>query len=184
MKKPSGAAKDPASGKRKQQSLKSSFARATTSPAALPAHVQAQAPLTLSAAQTADLDSSFERYCQSWGEKCAKESNRTRGGAARDDVDLDARGMHVITTFQRAAEVAAAQGVAVPSLYVEALVLIVRNDIVHQTSHVSKSAHAALMAYVHSRPYAKLAHYSGAAGDPYVITTPANVWLPLEEYVY
>lgn len=109
----------------------------------------------------------------------------TRGGAAREDIDLDFRGMQFISTFNNATQLAAAQGVSMPPQFLEALVLIIRNDVVHQNTHVSRAAHASLMAYFKIRPYAKLGHYTSAAGNskqtPFVSTSGTNVWLPMEK---
>lgn len=110
----------------------------------------------------------------------------TRGGAAREDIDLDFRGMQFIVAFNNAMQLAAAQGVSMPPQFLEALVLIMRNDVVHQNTHVSRAAHASLMAYFKIRPYVKLGHYTSAAGDsqqqtPFVSTSGPNVWLPMEK---
>lgn len=109
----------------------------------------------------------------------------TRGGAARDDIDLDFRGMQFISVFKNAMQLAAAQGVSMPPQFLEALVLIMRNDVIHQNTHVSRAAHASLMAYFKIRPYVKLGHYSSAAGNsnqtPFVSTSAPNVWLPVEK---
>lgn len=160
--------------------------QAARSTAHLPVNVVNSDVAELGQAYTHDLEAAFDNYCQKWSDKCGKESNTTRGGATREDVDLDGAGMNLVTSFKGAAQVAAAQGVAVPSQFLEAMALVARNDIVHQSSYVSRAAQGALLAYLAARPYAKLSHYSAAQGAaseglPYVVVTRSNAWLPLEE---
>ena len=176
------------SGKKaKQQSLKDSFMHAATAPVHLPVNVSNTDVPVLGQGYTQDLEGAFENYCQKWGEKCYKESIKSvHSGAVREEVDLDAFGMHLVATFKSAVQVAGAQGVGVPHHLIEAMALVVRNDAVHHSSHVSRAAQGALMAYLSTHPYVKLAHYSSAhssnsEGMPYVLVTRNNVWLPMEE---
>ncbi len=180
----------PAGNAKKQQSLKTSFTNAANAaPALAPIDVANSNLPLLSQVQAQDMESALDNYCHSWGEKCHKESNLTRGGAAREDIDLDFRGMIFISAFNNAMALAAAQGVSMPPQFVEALVLIMRNDVIHQNTHVSRAAHATLMAYFKIRPYVKLGHYStaGPRGStkkkqtPFVSSSGQNVWLPMEK---
>jgi hypothetical protein len=182
---------DNANNGKKQQSLKNSFMNAAkVSPGPAPIDVANTNLPVLGQGQIQDMEAAFDNYCHSWGEKCRKESNMTRGGAAREDIDLDFRGMQFISTFNNAMHLAAAQGVSLPPQFLEALVLILRNDVVHQNTHVSRAAHAALMAYFKIRPYVKLGTYSAAGAGasaskqqpvPFVSTSGISAWLPMEK---
>ena len=133
-----------------------------------------------------ELEQANEAYLSAWGEKCRQRSHTGEGGTSREDVDLDARGMRAVVAFGHAAALAGARGAVLDASKLEAMVLVVRNDCVHQHSHVSRAAHAALCSYLAARPYARLARHDPSAagpyaGCPYVITAPSSAWTPLQE---
>ena len=166
--------------KAKQQSLATSFANAKASPS-LPQTTLMNADVeTLNNSHLQEIESAFENYCQSWGEKCQTSSNKLRGGVSRKDINLDKRGMELVKSFQSLAQTASIQGATVPHIYLEALCLVMRNDVVHESSFVSRAAHTALLSYLDSHPYTTLSHYSGESRLPCVVSTPAYIWTPLE----
>ena len=178
-----GATKD-AGGKR-QQTLAATLA-APRAPRAAPVEVVAQAAY-LDQEYTHDLEQAVDSYRLNWADKCMQKSDYNEGGVGREDVDLDGRGLRLVHAFADAAELATARGQELPPNFLEDLVLVLRNDSVHLRSHVSRAAHAALMAYLTAHPYAQLRHYSaaesGAKGKPrpHVLLSPTSAWTPIVE---
>lgn len=170
----------PKSGGKRQQTLKSSFQNASK-PRRAPVEQQVQ-PQLLNQEHVHQLEQAVESYCLSWGQKCKQDSNYNIGGAARDDVDLDGRGMLVVRAFTDALELATARSEMLEPRFLESLVLVLRNDAVHQHSHVSRAAYMALMSYFAAHPGAKAKEYPAdgeAVGQPYVVLNTQAVWTPL-----
>lgn len=172
--------------KRKQQTLKQSLQAPRPSPSTLPVQVSARAAAALGPSHTQEFDAALDRYCQFWGDKCDQESNVLLAG--RDDLDLDARALHVVTCFNNAFDIASAHKEAVPPKFLEGLVLVMRNDCIHQYSNASRAAHKALRRLLRARPYTRVERYGEqegrAAGQPYVLIDQDSVWLPLTECVF
>jgi hypothetical protein len=172
--------------KLRQQGLLASFAVAAnrTPSSRLPPTEAASELPSLPHSLTNDLEAAVDAYCQSWGDKCAQTSNLTRAAAAnKDEVDLDGRGLHLVAQFRHAVGLAKARAESIPPKYLEALVLVIRSDVVHQKSQVSRVAAGALTAYLRDRPFASVRKLDeGENVSPLcVVISPGSAWLPLEE---
>lgn len=124
-----------------------------------------------------ELDKYSKDYLEAWGSKCSRDSYEP-GTRVRDTVDLDGHGQKFVASFMESAEECAAKGKFLPHDYLGYLILIMRNDIVHQYSHVSRSAYQCLLKYLNCHPYAAVAKDSkGNYGE--VVVCPEAAWLPL-----
>ena len=124
-----------------------------------------------------ELDKYSKDYLESWGSKCSRESHEP-GTRVRDTVDLDGNGQKFVAAFLESAEECAAKGKFLPHEYLGYLVLIMRNDVVHQYSHVSRSAYQCLLKYLSLHPYAAVSKdHDGGYGE--VVVCPEAAWLPL-----
>lgn len=172
--------RSPGSSGKKQQTIMGSFQ--ASKPKLAPTEVIASMP-ELSVEHTSELEQAVDAYCLSWAEKCGQKSNY-HDGINREDVDLDSRGLHLVRAFVDAAQLASSRDQTVSNgKFLDKLVLVMRNDVVHQSSHVSRAAHAALMSYLSAFPYAQVKRYpteGSAPGQPYLLINPAVVWIPLE----
>lgn len=124
-----------------------------------------------------ELDKYSKDYLEAWGTKCSRESYES-GTRVRDTVDLDGHGQKFVAAFLESAEECAARGKLLPHDYLGYLILIVRNDIVHQYSHVSRSAYQCLLKYLCSHPYSAVSRDPTAAYGE-VVVCPDSAWLPL-----
>lgn len=103
-----------------------------------------------------DLEKCMENYLESWGEKC--KTNSTNRTLMKEQVDLDRHGIKFVNSVRHFSEHAYSIGMEVPKELLEQLVLVMRNDVVHQYSHVSRAAYECLMELLEKRPYAVVEH--------------------------
>ena len=94
--------------------------------------------------------------------------------------------MKFCSAFEESAEEAASRGKMLHPDYLSYLALIVRNDVVHHHSHVSRRAYQCLITYLSRYPYAVFVPAERSAGDadsesqmyPSVVICAEAAWLP------
>ena len=119
-------------------------------------------------------------YVESWAAKCCRSSYQSELKVKESDL-LDEIGMKFVGAFMEGAEDAAAKGKMLHPDFLSYLVLIVRNDVVHHHSHVSRRAYQCLLKYLDRYPYAAVLAGSEDHEDQYgqVIVCPEAAWLPI-----
>lgn len=123
-----------------------------------------------------ELDKYSKDYVEAWAIKCSRNSYQP-GTRVRDTVDLDGHGQKFVAAFMESAEECAAKGKMLPHDYLGFIILIMRNDIVHQYSHVSRSAYQCLLKYLSLHQYAVVSKgQDGGYGE--VVICPEAAWLP------
>ena len=127
-----------------------------------------------------ELDKYSKDYVEAWAAKCSRSSYQS-GIRVRDTIDLDGHGVKFVSAFRESAEECAAKGKLLPREYLGYLVLIMRNDIVHQYSHVSRAAYQCLLQYLAAYPYAAVGQ--DGTGHGQVVVCPESAWLPFFTYV-
>ena len=137
-----------------------------------------------------EVQSALESYCESWARKCGQRSTIFSRGTTGEDIDLDGFGLRFVERFRNAANAAHAQGKSVDPKHIEGLILVLRNDVMHRETYVSRAAMVELMACLERWPFVQLKNHSTesetssqsvAENVPYILTCKASAWLPLEE---
>jgi hypothetical protein len=133
-----------------------------------------------------ELDKYSKDYIESWAAKCCRSSFQSELKVRESDL-LDEFGMKFVGAFLDSAEEAAARGKMLHPDYLSYLVLIVRNDVVHHNSHVSRRAYQCLLQYLNRYPYAAFVDSSNEfeSESPsicesvgLVVVCPEAAWLP------
>lgn len=178
-------------GKRKRQTVLDSLLNSPTPAPPQVEHVLDKMEMTnaLTPTQFQELEAARETYLAKWGEACDAHHRRqlTRGKQAEaipDETDLDSKALHFVNAFLHVMRMALACDAAIPSQFLDCLVLVVRNDPLHKRIHASQLAHDALIMYVQARGYAKVQNAEGDdCSQPRLLINNTAAWLPLSEYV-
>lgn len=123
-----------------------------------------------------ELDKYSKDYVEAWASKCTKTSYQSEL-KVKDATDVDGHGLKFVAAFQSCAEEASAHGKLLPQEYLGYLVFMMRNDVVHHYSHVSRAAYQCLRSYLDSYPYASVVKDGVDHGQ--VVICPEAAWLPL-----
>lgn len=120
-----------------------------------------------------DLEKDADLYLDSWKAKCGQSSSLRVGGPLREDIDLDRHGIKFVRAFRRYSEHAKVRNRMVPPSFLEYLVLVMRNDVVHQHSHVARAAYDCLIDYLDLNPYCTVQE-----NGMQVLVSKDSAWLP------
>ena len=188
----SRGSKGESGGKRKRQTVLDSLLN--NLPSAPPQVEQVVGKVEMANAltptQLQELEAARETYLAKWAESCDAQHQKhlTRGKqqpqSTPDETDLDAKALHFVNAFVHIMKIALACDAAIPTEFVECLVLVVRNDRLHRRVHASQLAHDALLKYVQAKGYTKLCNVEkDDSSPPMLLINNMAAWVPLSEYV-
>jgi len=140
-----------------------------------------------------ELDKYSKDYTEAWAAKSCRSSYQSELKVKEADL-VDEFGIKFTSAFDESAEEAAAKGKMLHQDYLNYLAFIVRNDVVHHHSHVSRRAYQRLCSYLSRYPYAVVAPADGVEGAsanasanananansyPSVVVCEEAAWVPL-----